>query len=230
MDYLTKIKERNMKQMSKSRPKCSDCSKKLSDVDIEQDRDLIGICVECQKKRVEKWRKDNISKLMLDAGIPSKYHAFDEYVLKDSTKGIFLSGACGVGKTVMACQIAKHLILLGRKVKFYVFSDLIMKIHDIITANNSVYEFVKDIAKLDVLILDDLGAEKMSEYTRQLMYMLINEREMHDRQTIVTSNYTLDEIAEMIDPRITSRIKGMCLCHNLKGNDKRITKGAKAND
>lgn len=219
-----------MNQTSKLKLECVDCGKKLKDADIEQDKDRDGVCIECRKKRVDAWRVQNIGKLMLGAGIPVKYHSYDEYKLKDPNKGIFLSGACGVGKTVMACQIAKHLLLNGREVKFFVFSDLIMKIHDLITANKSVYEHVKDLAKLDVLILDDLGAEKMSEYTRQLMYMLINEREMHDRQTIITSNYSLEEIADMIDTRITSRIKGMCLCHNLKGNDKRIKKGAQAND
>ena len=61
-----------------------------------------------------------------------------------------------------------------------------------------------------MLILDDLGAEKVTEYVRQSLYTLINKRYLDNLPTFFTSNLSLDEIAARLDDRISSRIFEMC--------------------
>ena len=78
--------------------------------------------------------------------------------------------------------------------------------------------------KEGVLIIDDLGAVKLTEFVQQITYYIINEREMKMLPTIITSNFDLNEIDNMIDPRVSSRISGMCEIKQLVGKDKRINK------
>jgi len=75
----------------------------------------------------------------------------------------------------------------------------------------------------DVLFLDDLGAEKMTDFVRQSLYAIINYREQHELPTIITSNYNLSNISGKIDDRIASRIAGMCEVIEIKGNDRRLS-------
>ena len=72
------------------------------------------------------------------------------------------------------------------------------------------------------MIIDDIGAEKLTEFVRQTFYYIINEREQWLKKTIITSNYSLDELDEYIDGRISSRIAGMCEIVELGGKDRRV--------
>jgi DNA replication protein DnaC len=78
----------------------------------------------------------------------------------------------------------------------------------------------------DLLVLDDIGAEYASEWSRNFMYVLIEERKVNLRPTIFTSNYSLEQLAEKYDSHKTpSRIVGMCKNRiiNLVGKDRRIS-------
>ena len=80
----------------------------------------------------------------------------------------------------------------------------------------------KDIRRKKCLILDDMGAEKTSEWSIQTLYSIIDRRYRDEKQTLITSNLTLDEIAEKVGDRIASRIAGMCKVVEIKGKDRRI--------
>ena len=89
----------------------------------------------------------------------------------------------------------------------------------------SAYDFLdKNAHYPGYLIIDDIGAEKLTDFVRQTTYYLINEREMNELPLIITSNYGLEQLAEQIDDRIASRIAGMCEIVKFKGEDKRIKK------
>jgi DNA replication protein DnaC len=72
------------------------------------------------------------------------------------------------------------------------------------------------------LILDDLGVEKTTEWSLQTLYTIIDRRYREEKQTLITSNLTLDEIAEKVGDRIASRIAGMCKVVEIKGRDRRL--------
>ena len=74
-----------------------------------------------------------------------------------------------------------------------------------------------------LLTIDDLGAEKVSEWSRQVIYLLIDRRYRDMKQTIITSNLTQGQLAEQLDARIASRIAEMGLVIDLGDKDYRLT-------
>ena len=73
-------------------------------------------------------------------------------------------------------------------------------------------------------MIDDLGAEKTTDFVRQTLYYIVNEREQNELPIIVTSNYTLKDLAAKFDERISSRLAGMCKQVKLTGTDRRVKK------
>lgn len=73
-----------------------------------------------------------------------------------------------------------------------------------------------------MLVLDDIGAEQITDWKRGTLYSLIDRRYREMRQTIITSNMTLDEMAERIDDRIASRIVEMGAVIAMTGEDYRL--------
>ena len=65
--------------------------------------------------------------------------------------------------------------------------------------------------EVDLLVLDDLGAEKTSEYVTDRLYVLINGRYEYDKATLVTTNRSLKELQQQVGPRIVSRLCEMCV-------------------
>ena len=94
----------------------------------------------------------------------------------------------------------------------------------------SADDLLSRYADIPYLIIDDLGAEKPTEFVRQSTYFLINEREMYERFTIITSNFSLKYLDENIDPRIASRIAGMADIVEMGGGDKRLLKSTQKRD
>jgi DNA replication protein DnaC len=77
------------------------------------------------------------------------------------------------------------------------------------------------LTKIPVLILDDLGAEKASEWVAETLYILIDDRYGNMKPTVFTSNYSPSELAERLGDRIVSRIMEMCRIIEIKTSDKR---------
>lgn len=75
-----------------------------------------------------------------------------------------------------------------------------------------------------VLVLDDIGVEKVSEFVEEFMYLLINTQYEKVFPILITSNLPLSQLAEKLGDRIVSRIKEMCDVIEIKGEDKRLGK------
>jgi DNA replication protein DnaC len=89
-------------------------------------------------------------------------------------------------------------------------------------AERSEREIIEHYSNVQLLVLDDLGAEKTSDFALQSLYIIIDKRYSEMRHTIITSNLSVDEIAGKVGDRIASRIAGMCRVIELKGRDRRI--------
>jgi DNA replication protein DnaC len=74
-------------------------------------------------------------------------------------------------------------------------------------------EVVEKYSRCGVLVLDDLGAEKVTDFSITTLYLIIDRRNRDLRPTIVTTNLSLQEIGEKIDGRISSRLSEMKIVH-----------------
>ena len=159
--------------------------------------------------------------------------------LKDSMEGVFLTGSRGVGKTHLAVALMREAMLAARPVKyldtyridlhklplFVSVPELLLEIRDTYNGNEiSEKEVIDKYSWVDVLVLDDLGVEKPSEWVLQTLYIIIDRRYREDLRTIITSNLGIEEVEEKLDDRIASRIAGMCKVRILQGRDRRVKK------
>ena len=90
--------------------------------------------------------------------------------------------------------------------------------------NNRVSELdiLDEYSNAKLLIIDDIGVEKITDWSRQVFYTLIDRRYRNMKQTIITSNLYLDEISKNIDDRIVSRLIEMGKIIKLDGQDQRL--------
>ena len=139
-------------------------------------------------------------------------------------KNLFITGKSGIGKTVLASLIVKECIKNKIPFKWLGYSAFIMELQNLYRFDSeSPFEVAEEISRYDgVLIIDDLGSEKLTDFVRQITYFLINEREQRMLPLIITSNFSLEEIANQVDVRISSRIAGMCKLIKLNGKDRRL--------
>lgn len=131
--------------------------------------------------------------------------------------GLLFFGSYGIGKTHLVAAIVNKLI--GKINILYISCpDLLNEIREMIHSKQSSYRL--GIAKtVDLLVLDDIGAEKPSEWVRETLFVLINYRYEHLLPTIFTTNYSLDELEYRLGGRISSRIAEMSRCIRFENKD-----------
>ena len=138
-------------------------------------------------------------------------------------KGLFLVGDVGSGKTHIAVAILKELIVRGFTGLYYNVVDLLKDIRATMSNDFELSEYaLLDITcNVDVLILDDMGAEKTSDWVLDRIYHIINKRYENQVTTIVTSNFNYDGLEARVMKRIASRLKEMCIMVHFPFDDYR---------
>jgi len=138
------------------------------------------------------------------------------------TKGIYVSGPPGTGKTY---TIAAAIIEYAWKTGFDTYPKwenvpaLLEAIRRSYDEPNAVGTDVQRHA--GIVILDDLGAEKPTEWTKERLYSILNWRYERDLPVFVTSNLSVDQVAKQVGARIASRLCEMCDLIELQGEDRR---------
>ena len=127
----------------------------------------------------------------------------------DAGTGLWLVGGYGTGKTVLAMIVSKAAIDAGRTVAIYSCPRLLAVIREAIDGDG-VLDFLDRLAAVDLLHIDDLGAEHRTEWVIEQLYTIINTRYEDQRATLVTSNLGPAELSEQLGERIVSRLEGMC--------------------
>jgi DNA replication protein DnaC len=145
--------------------------------------------------------------------------------------GLFLEGQPGVGKTHLAVAILKQVVQAsGARGLFYDTRDLLRVIRSTYdpSIRTTEVEILRPVMTADLIVLDDLGAEKTSEWVEETMNLIVNTRYNERRLTIFTSNYP--DIPDDTDPnsllfrigsRMRSRLHEMCEFLSMDGADYR---------
>ena len=202
--------------------------------------------------------KDRRASLLESAHIPRRYDdcSFDTYriqstqdftqhnALNDAQQfvreypnidfGLLFIGPCGVGKTHLATSIIRALILQkGIPCLFYDFRDLLKEIQDSYNpvSHNSELRVLSPVYEAEVLVLDELGASKPTDWVRDTMTQIINKRYNDKKITIFTTNY-LDDVSnpgeetltDRVGMRLRSRLHEMCKITPINGEDYRLKK------
>jgi|WetSurMetagenome_2_1015567.scaffolds.fasta_scaffold82852_2 DNA replication protein DnaC len=204
------------------------------------------VCGACQEKRDEaeraekekqdrvraRFRLANVENLLARVGVPKRYLGCSLKNYRGKVPEVspaFITGPPGVGKTHLAAAYLREVILTQgvENCRFPRTVDLLKAIRDSFgdhsgATEKHLLEFYG--AKVPFLVLDDLGAEKVSDFTLQTLYDLLDRRYGECLETLITSNLTLGQLAEHYDShgdRLASRIAGMGTTLAIKGKDRR---------
>jgi DNA replication protein DnaC len=142
----------------------------------------------------------------------------------DGGKGLWLMGDVGTGKTTLAMLVSKAAAEAGRTVAIYSLPRLLARIrrtYDGEPGEDSYLEFFDRLTSVDLLHIDDLGAEKRSDWVLEQLYAIVDERYQSQRSMVVTSNLDYDQLKEQIGSRVVSRLTEMCEELPLWGDDLR---------
>ena len=158
----------------------------------------------------------------------------DRLVNLEERKGLILVGNNGVGKTHLACSIANELIKNGIPIIYGTLINLLAELKNSYDADNNIseIEIIKLYEKVDLLIIDDLGKEKPSEWGLEKLFTIINSRYENNLPVIITTNYNQNSLAERLSLNgeietansIISRLYEMCYLVKINDIDHRIKK------
>ncbi len=139
-------------------------------------------------------------------------------------RGLWLYGDVGTGKTTLAMLVARHALEAGRSVAIYSLPRLLAEIRTTFDegSDRSYTDLIDRLSEVDLLHVDDVGAEKTSPWVLEQLYALVNARYEDERSIVLTTNLQeRDELVAQIGERTVSRLEEMCEVVPLFGRDAR---------
>lgn len=143
---------------------------------------------------------------------------------KNIGKGLLFYGPVGTGKTYAAAEIANALIDMGKPVLMTNFSRIINKLQSSFEGRQ---EYIDGLNEFDLLILDDLAAERQTEYMLENVFNVIDARYRAKKPFIITTNLSIEQLKNpenIATARIYDRILERCFPIEVKGASNRRRK------
>lgn len=138
---------------------------------------------------------------------------------------LYIYGNSGCGKTYMAAALFNNDRLDGIQEEDILFvSTLNLLLQFQSTFGNpsvSLMDVIKKYSTVENLYLDDLGAEKVTDWSISALLAVIDARYSEMKRTVITSNHSINELAKVLGDRVSSRIDGMCSAIKITASDKR---------
>jgi len=124
---------------------------------------------------------------------------------------VVILGEAGIGKSVAAAELLEyHAVENGIVPAWLNVPKLLLRIRgtfDDKHRGETEEQIIKKVVRTPFLCLDDLAAEKVSDFSVSELYLILNQRGENGERTIITSNLSLDAIAQKLDDRIASRLE-----------------------
>lgn len=169
----------------------------------------------------------------VNAGVPEKYIGGElgnyrvtsdndravkiaKYMIEHQPKrGAFLYGGCGTGKTYLASLIAQGFLRAGLTVRFFDMPGLLARIKDTFDTKQSTGALLDDVCQCDLLVIDDMGAEKVTEWSVEQLYLVVNQRYNRGLPMVGTSNFDLNGLEKRLGDDITARriVSRLSVCY-----------------
>ena len=124
----------------------------------------------------------------------------------DKSPWLMMLGNPGVGKTHLAKSAVSWIIGRKEMVAYTTSAELASKVKALINTNEND-DYVSHLKNVPHLIIDDLGREYTTDYVRALFYEILDYRYSRRMRTMITSNFTLDELQEVFDHAVVDRFK-----------------------
>jgi DNA replication protein DnaC len=138
-------------------------------------------------------------------------------------RGLWLMGPPGTGKTTLAMLVSKAASDAGHSVAIYSLPRLLNEIRDTHRAERSHVALLDRLAAVDLLHVDDVGAQRSTDWVLEELYSIVNARYEEQRAMLITTNIMdRDELCEQITPRTVSRLTEMCDELPVLGHDRRM--------
>ena len=253
--YTLQGPEWALARLCECRSPCPTCQGRGFIVEVNKDRQLVSRPCECRdlEKRVRLFNNAHIPARMYSrtlenyeerggnqASVKMKVMRFRDEYANGAKGGLLLWGAPGRGKTHLACALIRHFTLeYGISARFVDFFQLVEEIKSGFDEGRSLDDFLSSLMEPEVLVVDELGKRRPSEFELSVLDQLICRRYNTNRPLIATTNFDVSDgpskagglprlVDQGIGDRIYSRLRSMCAFIEVTGEDyrKRLPIGA----
>jgi DNA replication protein DnaC len=197
-----------------------------------------GTCYPCHDR--QRRRSDRLREILSNRAL--KEHTLERFQVNDENReafevvqsfdplkdSLYLWGSCGVGKSHLASLIIREaiacdLLSIIQTEPSQMLRDINSALHQSAEAEERA---INRFAKVSLLVLDDFGTEKITDYKLEKLFEVINGRDKAMKAgLVITSNYSVGQISSRLnDDRIVSRIAGLCRFVKVGGQDWRLVK------
>ena len=205
---------------------------------MEQSSEIVPRCSLCQEPTRSKYCGDCSTAIIAATSyraencvIPKRY-AEAKHIPPhiDTGKSYLFHGDAGTGKTYASYSLIRQMIHNDPRklIAAYSWTTVLMQLRRGYSDRDdqSGNLMIDALRKADMVLLDDLGAEKITDgnsgWLREILFVILNDRWAEMRDTIITSNLGPGALASYVGERIISRIIGMCEAVEFTGGDRRV--------
>lgn len=193
-------------------------------------------CFSCQKEQhAQSLRADRCAEALLRANIglihrDATLSKVKPRIVEQMAHSVYLYGETGVGKTYASVAKFKDDLDKGKDAAFTTVSNLLHRIKATYKSHSTETDgdVIAYYSTVPILYIDDLCADKTTEFVIATLCDIIDNRYTKELKTIITANIAPKNLASSVGDRIASRISGMCDIVEMQGEDRRLNRPRRA--